>query len=102
MRIQHDAVFRRVCEQLVAVSPVGQDPALFHAGADLLNDLALDSLRLVDLTVLLESALELPEFPMQVWIDTQLERGRPLTVGELVAACCAELEQSQSSAVEYG
>lgn len=38
----------------------------------LVDDLALDSIRFVDLAVALEEALGIPEFPLQGWIDAEL------------------------------
>jgi acyl carrier protein len=64
----------------IATAPMGRDSRL-------VDELGLDSLLFVDLTVALELALELPEFPMQDWVDGELEAGRPLTVGALADAC---------------
>lgn len=53
----------------------------------LVEDLGLDSLRFVDLTMALERELGLDEFPMQEWVDDQLERDEVMTLGGLVRAC---------------
>jgi acyl carrier protein len=81
-------VLTRVRLQLLALAPHSAMGELTEA-ALLMDDLGLDSLKLVDLTVRLESALEIAEFPMQEWVDGQLESGRPLSVGELARACQA-------------
>jgi acyl carrier protein len=53
----------------------------------LVEELGIDSLRFIDLTVLLEDALEIDEFPMQAWVDAQIESGRHLSLGALAEAC---------------
>ena len=53
----------------------------------LIEELGLDSLKFVDLTVALEDALGIEEFPMQEWVDEELAAGRSLSVGALVARC---------------
>lgn len=66
---------------------------LDHLGDDalLIEDLGLDSLKFVDLTVALEDALGICEFPMQDWVDRQLEREAPLSLGALVIACLEQV-----------
>lgn len=52
------------------------------------EDLGLDSLTMVDLTLVLEEKLSIPEFPMQAWADAESTRaGRRYTVGSLVEWC---------------
>src|SRR5690348_6360015 len=53
----------------------------------LVEDVGLDSFKFVDLTVRLEQSLCLDEFPMQQWVDRQIEFGSPLSVGSLVQEC---------------
>src|SRR5262245_35834082 len=84
---EEDDLFDKVCEQLMALSPPGVGAGSLSKDTLLLEELGLDSLKFVDLTVALETMLEVPEFPMQEWIDAQLEAGRALTVGQLVIAC---------------
>jgi acyl carrier protein len=54
------------------------------------DDLALGSLNLVELTVVLEELLGVPEFPMQRWLDLEKVKSGPrFTVASLAAACVA-------------
>ena len=53
----------------------------------LVDDLGLDSMKFVDLTVALEKALGIGVFPMQDWVDERIRYGEPLSVGALVTAC---------------
>ena len=59
----------------------------------LLDEVGLDSLQFVDLTVGLERALRVARFPMQQWVDECFELDRPLTVGALAVACQAVLDE---------
>jgi acyl carrier protein len=51
-----------------------------------IDDLGMNSLRFVDLTLAIEEALGIPEFPMQEWYDEQASSaaGRRFTVDSLV------------------
>ena len=80
-------VHRAVVDQLALLSLPGINCQELEDSAHLIDDIGLDSLKLVDLTVGLESALGLAEFPMQDWVDNQLANDRPLTLGELVKVC---------------
>lgn len=75
-----------------------------HSGAcpsikpdtSLVEDLGLDSLAFVDLTLRLEERLEIPELPLQDWIDAEaMQRGRKYTLSSLgqytetILAACA-------------
>lgn len=61
----------------------------------LIDDLGLDSLKFVDLTLALEEGLHLEEFPMQEWVDVEASKDAPaFTVLALARACLSELEQS--------
>lgn len=78
-----------VREELSRLAPVGAH-AHGHAIGEqslLIEDVGLDSLRFVDLTVALEDALQIAEFPMQDWVDAQVAADLPLTVGALVLEC---------------
>lgn len=81
-----DAVFALVCRALRACAPNAARQEL-SLRTLLIEELDLDSLKFVDLTVALEDALGIDEFPMQEWVDSELEAGRPLDVGSLVAWC---------------
>jgi acyl carrier protein len=68
----------------------GQTETPIVPEASVIEDLGLDSLAMVDLTVLLEDRLALREFPMQEWADAEAVRdGRRYTVASLVHACGA-------------
>jgi acyl carrier protein len=59
-----------------------------HRDTSVVDDLGIDSLRLVELTLALEGELGIAEFPMQDWVDAEVTRtDRRFTVGSLVAAC---------------
>lgn len=53
----------------------------------LVEDLGIDSMTFSQLTVALEEALGVNDFPMQQWIDDCVDLGKPLSVGELVRTC---------------
>lgn len=76
-----------VKNQILRLGVPGVEAASIHRDAHLIEDLGLDSLKFVDLTVGLEDALGIDEFPMQDWVDTQLAEGGQLTFGALVLAC---------------
>jgi hypothetical protein len=65
----------------------------------LIEDLGLDSLKFVDLTLSLERVLPTSEFPMQYWVDSRIESGLPLNVGGLVEECAAILSRHSAPAV---
>lgn len=83
------ALFELVCAQLLALSSCDLSSTALSEHTKLVEDLGLDSLKFVDLTVNLEDALGIAELPMQEWIDAELEAGRSLTVGALIAVCRA-------------
>ena len=61
----------------------------------LVDDLGLDSVRLLALTLELEDALHIAEFPMQEWSDEQIGRAQPrFTLGSLIALCVRQLGRS--------
>lgn len=80
-------VLAAVCGEILALLPAASPLNRVAESALLIDDLGIDSLKFVDLTVRLERALGLAEFPMQDWIDAQGASGRPLSVGELALAC---------------
>jgi acyl carrier protein len=91
IEMNSQVIFDKVREQLVTLAAPGVDCGSLDATAHLIDEIGMDSLKLVDLTVRLEDAFGLAEFPMQEWIDAQLGAGRPLTLGELARACEALL-----------
>lgn len=94
-----DSVRARVLTAIRAILSEMQ-PALgasmvIEDGTLLIEDLAFDSLKFVDLTVGLERALSVDEFPMQDWVDEELSSGRNLTVGGLVEKSVALLSDAR-------
>jgi acyl carrier protein len=83
-------VFLAVRQQLAALLLPGSTLEINEESL-LIEELGLDSMKFVDLTVNLEDALHISELPMQAWIDEELESGRSLSVGGLVQACRAAL-----------
>lgn len=73
--------------QLLGLRLAGVDAAMIQEDCLLIEDLGMDSLKFVDLTVALEEALGCEEFPMQEWVDERMEAQLPLSVGALAAAC---------------
>lgn len=68
------------------------------AESRLFDDLGLDSLKLVDLTMELEDRLGIEGFPLQAWLDD--ERRRPdgaFTLGSLACACAAHREATKET-----
>ena len=54
----------------------------------IVDELNLDSLRLLDLTFAIEDAFEIDEFPMQQWYDAEAKSGgKRFTIGSLLSAC---------------
>lgn len=82
-----DAIFDLVKRQLVSLRIVGLDEDAIGRESLLVDDLGVDSLKFVALTVLLEEALAIPEFPMQHWVDQCRRQAQPLTVAALMRAC---------------
>ena len=83
----NDSVFEGVCQALLALDIPSLERSRIKLDSLLVDDLGLDSLKFVDLTVRLEEAFDLAEFPMQQWVDDELEADRQLSVGRLVSAC---------------
>jgi acyl carrier protein len=63
----------------------------------LMDDLGFDSLKLIDLTLALEAALQVDEFPMQDWADEEAEKsGGRFTLASLVEACARAMAKRDS------
>ena len=77
--------------QILALQIPGTEGERIDEATRLVEDLGLDSLKFVDLTVGIEDELGLDEFPMQDWVDDELAHDRALTVGALADACRAAL-----------
>lgn len=64
---------------------MGFDQSLVQPEASLVDDMGCDSFRFVDLTLSLEKALEISEFPLHVWADAEGSKSdRRFTVRSLV------------------
>ena len=86
-----------VTGQLGALGLEGVIPRHIHEHSLLIEDLGLDSLKFVDLTLRLEEALGIEEFPMQDWVDAQHEAQESLSVGALVEACASVLGRNHEA-----
>jgi acyl carrier protein len=91
----YDAVFDAVQDVLVdlfrkkGIPRVRVDP---HAS--IFEDLGVDSLLLVDLTLVLEERLSLSELPVQAWIDQESRLpGNRHTVDSLVRLCMRSMSE---------
>ena len=82
-----DPVFSTVCSVLTSLDVPDLTREQIRPSSLLVEELGIDSLRFVDLTVALEDAFGFPEFPMQRWVDECLESDEPLTVAALVTIC---------------
>jgi hypothetical protein len=85
-------VTRAVCDALRRVDArlQGRDIAL---SSSIVDDLAFDSVRLVDLTLALEEFTTLCPFPMQEWIDEERGAAAPrFSVQSLIVECRRRLE----------
>jgi acyl carrier protein len=86
-----DRMFQLVVDELLQLTREhGFAREQIVGSASLVEDLGLDSIRFLDLTVALERALGVDEFPMQRWQD--MEAGRPdkrYTVASLAELCAA-------------
>lgn len=85
-------MFELVCKQILALGLPGVRSEMLDVDTRLVEGLGLDSMRFLDLTVLLEDALQVDEFPMESWIDAELNAGKPLTLGGLSLACTRIVE----------
>jgi acyl carrier protein len=87
-----------ICAELLKVVMPGITRTSIVPESLLIEELGVDSLKFVELTVGLEAALALEEFPMQQWIDERMSRDQPLTVQALVSVCDQLLRSRASSA----
>ena len=85
----HDHMLSRVRELVRAIRNEEQVGGRLHDDMHLIQDIGLDSMNFVDLTVSIERALGIDEFPMQDWLDQTLEAGEPPTLRALARACQA-------------
>ena len=83
-----EAIFNTVRDVLLALVKNRNEPIEIRPQTSLIRDLGLTSLTMVDLTLALEEAFELDEFPMQAWVDQELLRGEQgFGVASLVESC---------------
>ena len=78
--------FDSLCKILSGLAPLGLSTDSIKPQTLLVEDIGLDSLLFVDLTLGIEDVMGF-EFPMQKWVDQQIDTGAPLSVGELAKAC---------------
>jgi acyl carrier protein len=103
----NDAIFQLVRQQLLALDIAGLDASAIGMDSLLIEDVGIDSLKFVTLTVLLEDALGVREFPMQHWVDECRRQEQPLTVAALVRVCSElldgqrEVRGSSGSSVDH-
>jgi acyl carrier protein len=93
----NSAIFQLVRQQLLALEIAGLDESAIGMGSLLIDDVGIDSLKFVTLTVLLEDALGVREFPMQHWVDECRRQDHPLTVAALVRVCSELLERQREA-----
>lgn len=98
MNLIDDPLYLTVHNQILALALPGLDASAITPASSLLDDVGLDSLKLVDLTVALEEALGVDEFPMQDWVDSQQGDSSKLTVASLVYACRELLSNQEQAA----
>jgi acyl carrier protein len=92
------AVYDAVCRTLLALEVPDLTRESLRPDSLLVDDLGLDSLKFVDLTVGLEEALGIEVFPMQDWVDEQSANHKPLSVGELAQVCARVVAASRGEA----
>lgn len=89
----NDGVFDAVEDALIELIAQRGDTHLeVEASSSIVEDLGLDSLAMVDLTILLEDKLSIVGFPMQEWLDAEtMKHAARYTVASLVQECRAVL-----------
>ncbi|MDH5675261.1 MAG: acyl carrier protein [Myxococcales bacterium] len=89
--MDHDAIFNTLRDVLREFEGAENGNRRIDPALSLVDDLGLTSLQMVDLTLALEDAFDLDEFPMQDWVEQETQRGEEgFSVASLVDAC-AEL-----------
>lgn len=96
--MQADSMLGLIKDQLLALRIAGLDARAIALESRLMEEIGVDSLKLVDLTVRIEVALAIPEFPMQRWLDACRARREAPTVGGLVVACLDAVERVERKA----
>jgi acyl carrier protein len=82
-----DSVLKTLYAVILALAGKGSNADTLQPDSRLIEDLGLDSFKIVELTVRIEDAFGLAEFDMQAWVDERVESGEALTVGSLARAC---------------
>jgi acyl carrier protein len=98
----YSETFARVCALLTTLIQHYAGRAPLAADARLIEDLGLDSLKFVDLTVAIERSLSIADFPMHDWLDSLTERGEAPTVDALARVCHALRAGADGRAVASG
>jgi acyl carrier protein len=96
-------IHHAVVHELGKLMPADASHMQIVDSMSLIDDLGLDSMKFVDLTVGLEEALGIPEFPMQDWIDGLVADGARIDVAALTEACVAVVfaqRQSESTSAQ--
>jgi acyl carrier protein len=71
---------------------------VIDTNTSIVDDLGIDSLNIINLTLALEEELGIAEFPMQAWYDGELSKnGRRFTVGALATACVQYLRGGETA-----
>lgn len=86
-----EQAFECVCSVLARILKTVRASDIGRADS-IMDDLGLDSLRFVDLTLALEEGLGLDELPVQDWYDAESTRsGKRYSVASLVAFCAERM-----------
>lgn len=80
--------FETVRDLVAQITSTPIDPTEIGPSTSLVLDLGLTSLKIVDLTLALEEAFGLDEFPIQEWMDREsAKKEQGFAVQSLVAEC---------------
>lgn len=86
-----NAAFQWICHGVMTLDMPGVSVRELSVHTRIFEDLGLDSLKMVDLTVWIEEVSGLDAFPMQEWLDRYARGGRAPTLGDLADAVQAAL-----------
>jgi len=82
-----ETLFELIRCELVKVAMPGVSYESIGPDSLLIEELGVDSFSFVRLTVGLETALQIEEFPMQAWVDRCVSDEQPIDVRSLVTTC---------------
>jgi acyl carrier protein len=87
---------------LIRVNGTFADKEILPA-TSIVDDLGIDSIRFVDLTIAIEDEFCIPQFPMQDWYDAEmLLSSRRFTVQSLLDICASCVAKSLGTAAQRG